>query len=75
MREDRATTTVYVVYNASANKNGSSLNEMFKTGPCPLLKIFETLLRPRCHKFLLVADIQPAFLNIRVKISKILRFL
>ena len=77
VREDRATTTVYVVCNASANKNGSSLNEMLKTGPCPLLKIFETLIRRRCHKFLLVTNIQSAFLNIRVKETdkNFLRFL
>ena len=60
-------TEVRIVYDASANKSGSSLNEVLETRHCLLLKIFEILLRARCHKFLLVSDIQSAFLNIRVK--------
>ena len=77
LRDDRATTKVRIVCDASANKNGPSLNEMLETRPCFLPKIFEILLRARCHKFLLVRDIQSAFLNIRVKETnkKFLRFL
>ena len=67
VRDDHATTKVRIVYDASANKNGLSLNKMLETGPCLLPKIFEILRRVRCHKFLLVSDIQSAFLNIRVK--------
>ena len=50
---------------------------MLETRPCLLPKIFEILLRARCHKFLLVSDIQSAFLNIRVKETdrNFLRFL
>ena len=50
---------------------------MLETGPCLLPKIFEILLRARCHKFLLVSNIQSAFLNIRVKETdrNFLRFL
>ena len=66
-RDDRAAAKVCIVYDASSNKNGPSLNEMLETGPCLLSKIFEVLLRARCHKFLLVSDIQSAFLNIPVK--------
>ena len=58
---------LYQSQDASANKNGPSLNEMLETGPCRLPKIFEILLRARCHKFLLVSNIQSAFLNIQVK--------
>ena len=77
VRDDRATTKVCIVYSASADKNGPSLNEMLETRPCLLPKIFEILLRARCHKFLLVSDIQSAFLNIRVKETdrNFLRFL
>ena len=64
MREDRATTKVCIVYDARANKNGPSLNEMLETGPCIMFKVFEILLRTRCHKFLLVSHTQSAFLNI-----------
>ena len=59
VRDDCATAEVCI-----ANKNGPSLIEMLETGPCLLLKHFEILLRGRCHKFLLVSDIQSAFLNI-----------
>ena len=64
MRDNRATTKVRIVYDASANKNEPSLNEMLETRPCLLPKIFEVLVRGRCHKFLLVSDIQSAVLNI-----------
>ena len=64
MREDRATTKVRIVYDARANKNGPSLNEMLETGPCIVFKVFEILLRAIRHKFLLVSDTQSAFLNI-----------
>ena len=67
VREDRATTKLRVVCDASANNNGSSLNESLETGPCLLPKLFEILLRSRCYKYLLLSDIQSAFLNIRVK--------
>ena len=50
MREDRATTKVCIVYDARANKNGPSLNEMLETGPCIVFKVFEILLRAICHK-------------------------
>ena len=50
---------------------------MLETGPCLLPKIFEILRRGRCHKFILVNDIQSAFLNIRIKETdrNFLRFL
>ena len=47
MRDDRATTKVSIVYDASTNKNGPSVNEMLETVPCLLPKIFEILLRAR----------------------------
>ena len=75
--DDRAPIKVLIVYDASAIKNGPSLNEKLETGPCLLPKIFEILLRARSHKFLLVSDIQSAILNIRVKETdrNFLRFL
>ena len=67
MHDDCATTKVRIIYDASDNKNGPSLNEMLETGPCLLPKIFGILLRTRYHKFVLVSDIQPAFFNIQFK--------
>ena len=63
VRDDRATIKFRIVYDGNVNKNGSSL----KTVPCILSKIFKILLKARFHKFLLVSDVQSAFLNIRVK--------
>ena len=63
VHNDRTTTKVHIVYDASTNKNKHSLN-MLETGACHLPKIFEILLGARYHKFPLVSDIQPAILNI-----------
>ena len=65
---DRETTRVRIVYDASAKvKERISLNDCLETGPCPLPKIFEILVRFRCFKYALTSDIKSAFLNIRVK--------
>ena len=66
IRDDRKTTKIRVVYDASANKNGPSLNECLETGPCLLPKIFEILVRFRAYKYCLTSDIKAAFLNIRI---------
>ena len=48
----------------NVNKKEPFLNEMLGTGPGILQKIFEILVKARCHKFLLVSDIHSAFLSI-----------
>ena len=50
---------------SSANKNGPSLNEFLKAGPCLLPKILYILVRFRAYKYGLTSDIKAAFLNIR----------
>ena len=50
---------------SSANKNGPSLNEFLKAGPCLLPKILDILVRFRAYKYGLTSDIKAAFLNIR----------
>ena len=50
---------------SSANKNGPSLNEFFKAGPCLLPEILDILVRFRAYKYGLTSDIKAAFLNIR----------
>ena len=66
IRDDRNTTKIRVVYDASANKNGPSLNKSLETGPCLLTKIFDILVRFRTFKYGLTSDIKAAFLNIRI---------
>ena len=65
VREDKNTTKLRVVYDASAKSgSGSSLNDCLYTGPKFGQKILDILLRFRVHRVALVADIEKAFLMI-----------
>ena len=64
VREDKNTTKVRVVYDASANGPGTSLNDCLHTGPSLNTLIFDILLRFRVYKVAMIADIEKAFLNI-----------
>ena len=66
IREDKDTTKLRIVYDASARNDGPSLNDCLETGPCLLPKIFDILTRFQTYKYALTSDIKPAFLNIRV---------
>ena len=66
IRDDRDTTKIRVVYDASANKNGPSLNESLETSPSLLPKLFDILVRFRAYKYSLRSDSKAAFLNIRI---------
>jgi len=68
IRRDAETTKVRVVYDASAKegKNGTSLNDCLHVGPSLNPLLFDILIRFRCHKVVLVGDIEKAFLNIEV---------
>ena len=66
IREDKDTTKLRIVYDASARNDGPSLNDCLETGPCLLPKIFDILTRFRTYKYALTSDIKSAFLNIRV---------
>ena len=67
IREDKETTKIRVVYDASARlSNEPSLNECLYSGPCLLPKIFDILLRFRLRSIGLISDVQQAFLNIEV---------
>ena len=61
VRQDKQTTKVWVVYDASAKSEGSSLNECLHVGPKFNQRIFEILLRFRIHHVALIAK---AFLMI-----------
>ena len=77
IRRDKDTTKVRVVYDASSQSTGPSLNSCLHTGPKFNQKILEILLRFRSYPVALVADIEKAFLMISVdpKDRDVLRFL
>lgn len=66
VRQDKQTTKVRVVYDASAKSAGPSLNKCLHVGPKLNTKIFDILLRFRVHRIAIIADIEKAFLMISV---------
>ena len=77
VREDKLTTKLRIVYNASARENGPALNDCLHTGPPLTPDILDILIRFRIQPIALVADIEKAFLMIAVKKEDrdVLRFL
>ena len=77
IREDKASTKIRIVYDASAKNKGPSLNESLYKGPCLTPLLFDVLLRFRAHDIALTADIEKAYLQISVTESErdYLRFL
>jgi len=77
LREDKSTTKLRVVYDASARTGGPSLNDCLYTGPKSGQRIMDILLRFRVHKVAMVADIEKAFLmvSVREEDRDVLRFL
>ena len=77
VREDKATTKLRIVYNASAREDGPALNDCLHTGPSLTPDILDILIRFRVQPIALVADIEKAFLMIAVKEEDrdVLRFL
>ena len=77
MREDKLTTKLRIVYNASARENRPALNDCLHTGPTLTPDILDILIRFRVQPIALVADIEKAFLMIAVKKDDrdVLRFL
>lgn len=66
VREDKSTTKIRAVFDASAATQGVSLNDCLYPGPNLLSKIFDILLRFRLNKIAILADIKQAFLNIGI---------
>ena len=77
LREDKETTKIRAVFDASCKVNGPSLIECLYSGPNLIAKIFDILLRFRFNKIGILADITQAFLNIAIDKSHrdYLRFL
>lgn len=66
VRQDKKTTKIRAVFDASCGINGPSLNECLYSGPNLLGKIFDILIRFRLNKVAITADIKQAFLNIGI---------
>ena len=67
VKQNRSTTKVRIVYDGSATSHKQlSLNDCLQVGPNPIPKLFNVLIRFRCHQVALVADIEKAFLMISV---------
>ena len=66
IRQDKQTTRIRIVYDASARSNGPSLNDTLYVGPSFGQNIMDIMLRFRVYKVALTADIEKAFLMIKV---------
>ena len=77
VRQDKVTTKLRIVYDALAKTTGPSLNDCLYTGPKFDQRIMDILLRFRTSKIALMADIERAFLQVRVeeRDQDVLRFL
>ena len=77
LKEDRETTKLRVVYDASCKVAGEvSLNQCLEPGPNLLPLIFDVLLRFRMKKIVLIGDLEKAFHQISIEPSQrdLLRF-
>ena len=77
VRQNKETTKVRVVYDASAQSTGPSLNDCLYAGPKFHQRILDILLRFRTHRIPLTGDVEKAFLMISVaeQDRDVLRFL
>lgn len=66
VKEDRKTTKLRTVYNASAKtkRSNPSLNDCLYRGPVILPQLLGILLRFRLYEVVILADIEKAFLNV-----------
>ena len=62
--EDKETTKLRIVYDASAKSKGPSLNDCLYTGPKFDQRIMDIWLRFHTHQVALTADIEKAFLMV-----------
>ena len=66
IKEDKQTSKLRIVYDASARSNGLSLNDCLYAGPTFGQNIMDILLRFRIHRVAVIADIEKAFLMVSV---------
>ena len=77
IRQDKVTTKLPIVYDASAKSIRPSLNEYLNSGPKFNQKILDILSQFRVHRIAVTADIEKAFLMISIapKYQEFLRIL
>ena len=77
VRQDKETTKLRIVHDASAKSDGPLLNECLYTSPKFDQQFLDILLRFRTHRVTLTADIEKAFLMVSVakRDQDVLRFL
>ena len=68
IREEAESTKLRIVFDCSAspNANTPSLNKCLETGPSLQPKLFDIMLRNRFRLYVIVGDVQKAFLQIRI---------
>ena len=66
VREDKQTTKLRIVYDASARNGGPSLNDCLDTGPTFGQNILDILLRFHLYRVAVTANIKKAFLMVSV---------
>ena len=64
--EDKETTKIQALFDASCASDGPSLNESIYSGPNLLSKIFDMLLLFRFNSIEILADIKQAFLIVEI---------
>ena len=62
IREDKTTTKIRAVFDASCKVNGPSLNECLYSGP----NLLDILIRFRFNTIAIMGDIKQAFLNVAI---------
>ncbi|XP_065665633.1 uncharacterized protein LOC136087055 [Hydra vulgaris] len=77
IREDKVTTKLRIVFDASATSSGPSLNDCLHSGPSLTTLLNRVLIRFRVNNIAFIADIEKAFLNISIseKHRNFIRFL
>ena len=77
IKQEKTTTKIRIVYDASAKGKGPSLNDCLLAGPSFNQRIFDILVRFRTYPIAVIADIEKAFLNVSVceEDRDVLRFL
>ena len=67
VRSDKQTTKLRIVFDASAKREGPSLNDCVYAGPPLSPLLMDIMMRFRCFKVALVGDIEKAFLMVGVE--------